>query len=232
MAQLSTRDRLLNAAEELIGRKGYSNTSLRDITGRANANLAAVHYHFGSKEGLAEAVLKRHLVPLNHERLALLEAELREADAHGRPPDTKVLTGILMGSILRHVQKGGRGKHFVRIFSRLHTDPDATLRALFLNAVQDILDAFFTAFRTALPQLPPEVLFTRLAFAFGAMGHAAKLVTDRDLVDHAERIGLPPLPDPETIVEELICFVTQGINIPWKQTSAMTDQPAAASHNT
>src|SRR6185295_619338 len=77
-----TREALLDAAEGLFAEHGIQASSLRAITQRAGANLAAVHYHFGSKEGLVRAVFSRRLKPLNEERLRRLEAcDLEAADA-------------------------------------------------------------------------------------------------------------------------------------------------------
>ncbi|NUS83332.1 MAG: helix-turn-helix transcriptional regulator, partial [Streptomyces sp.] len=73
-----TRDRLLDAAERLFGEHGFAATSLRTVTVAAEANVAAVNYHFGSKEGLLRAVVERAMAAVNGERLRLLE-ELRAA---------------------------------------------------------------------------------------------------------------------------------------------------------
>lgn len=53
-----TSDRLLDAAVELFAQGGFHGTSIRDIAERAGANVAAGHYHYGSKEGLYLAVLR------------------------------------------------------------------------------------------------------------------------------------------------------------------------------
>src|SRR5215208_668302 len=75
---VATREGLLDAAEDLFSELGIQAASLRAITQRAGANLAGVHYHFGSKQGLVRAVFKRRLEPLNRERLDLLGACERE----------------------------------------------------------------------------------------------------------------------------------------------------------
>src|SRR5690606_36644825 len=79
----STREAILDSAEALFARQGHDGTSMRQITSEAGVNLAAVNYHFGSKEALVQAVLKRRLAVLNHERLRLLDE--REARAGGQP---------------------------------------------------------------------------------------------------------------------------------------------------
>jgi AcrR family transcriptional regulator len=65
-----TRDRILDAAERLFARKGFHGVSVRDITGAADVDVALANYHFGSKQGLLEAVFLRRAADLNAERLA------------------------------------------------------------------------------------------------------------------------------------------------------------------
>ena len=62
MSQPDTKERILDAAERLFAREGFHNTSLRAITGEADVNLAAVNYHFGSKEALLDAVISYNFV--------------------------------------------------------------------------------------------------------------------------------------------------------------------------
>ena len=73
-----TRSRILDTAEELFSEQGFDRVSIRDITKKARVNLAAINYHFGSKEELFEAVLTRRLDPMNQERIELLERIERE----------------------------------------------------------------------------------------------------------------------------------------------------------
>ncbi|MDY7020508.1 MAG: TetR/AcrR family transcriptional regulator, partial [Cyanobacteriota bacterium] len=54
-----TKEQILNAAERHFALFGFAGTSLRAVTREANVNLAAVHYHFGSKEELFKAVVRR-----------------------------------------------------------------------------------------------------------------------------------------------------------------------------
>src|ERR1700679_4226471 len=68
-----TKTRILDAAEKLFGEKGFDATSLRDITTEAEVNLAAVNYHFQSKDTLIDAVISRRVEPVNQSRLQMLE---------------------------------------------------------------------------------------------------------------------------------------------------------------
>jgi AcrR family transcriptional regulator len=74
-----TRLRILDVAEELFGEHGFDRVSIRDITKKARVNLAAINYHFGSKEDLIAAIFERRVVPVNEARLAALDAVERTA---------------------------------------------------------------------------------------------------------------------------------------------------------
>src|SRR5258705_13666651 len=68
----ATKGRILDAGESLFMEHGFEATSLRAITAAGDVNLAAVNYHFGTKEELFQAVLTRRLDPMNQDRVALL----------------------------------------------------------------------------------------------------------------------------------------------------------------
>src|SRR5258708_35903299 len=126
----TTRSR--DAAELLFMEHGFEATSLRSLTAAAGANLAAVHYHFGSKEELFQAVLTRRLDPLNAERIALLERIEREST--GRPLSCeKILFAMLIPALkLARDEKRG-GKNFLRLVGRAYADPAPFIRH-FLSA--------------------------------------------------------------------------------------------------
>src|SRR5277367_4422518 len=69
-----TKSKILDVAENLFGNQGFEGTSLRDITAKAQVNLAAVNYHFQSKDSLIDAIIERRLAPVNRRRLGMLEA--------------------------------------------------------------------------------------------------------------------------------------------------------------
>lgn len=83
MAQSETVERILDAAEQLLRRRGFAETSLRLITSKAGVNLAAVNYHFGSKKALIQAVFSRFLGPF-------CVSPGRELDRRQAKPEVKV----------------------------------------------------------------------------------------------------------------------------------------------
>jgi AcrR family transcriptional regulator len=94
-----TKERILDTAERLFAKQGYAATSLRGIIAEAGVNLAAVHYHFHSKEALLEAVILRRSVPANRERLALLDRFEKEGE--GNPPSLEKVIEAFVAPTLR-----------------------------------------------------------------------------------------------------------------------------------
>ena len=86
MAKTDTKTRILDTAERLFAQKGFDAVSLRNIIASAKVNLAAVHYHFGSKLALIQAVIARRLRPINGERLAKLALARAKASLARRSP--------------------------------------------------------------------------------------------------------------------------------------------------
>ena len=211
MAKLHTRDRLMDAAEQLIAQKGYTNTSMREITAKAEANIAAVNYHFGSKEGLVSEMLSRCIEPLNNERFAMLDAEMSAAEKEHRRPDGEALLRAFIEPAITFFQSQAGDQHFLRMISRIHADQDDAIRQEFLRHMVPVFLRFFDAFQKALPQIAPDKLMPRLFFCIGAMVHGANLLVEEDLIKDGHQLGLPAILDADAFVDELIGFVTRGM---------------------
>ena len=83
--KLHTRERLLDIAEQLFAERGFASTSVREITDAAGANLAAVNYHFQSKENLYAEVFLRRIAHLREQFLARLRDDKTVADGDLEP---------------------------------------------------------------------------------------------------------------------------------------------------
>src|SRR6195256_428085 len=98
--QHETRTRILDAAEELFMQHGFEGTSMRQLTTKAGVNLAAVNYHFGSKDALIEAVFRRRLDPMNAARIGALE----ELEGSGRTLAPEAIIRAFVGVSLRMIE--------------------------------------------------------------------------------------------------------------------------------
>lgn len=164
---MTTKTRILDAAERLFAHHGVEATSLRTITAEAGVNLAAVNYHFQSKEALMHAVIARRLDPINEKRLATLEA-CEAAAVDGPLPLNQVLDALLR-PIFEMLQ--GPGKEFAPMMSRIFTESSELTEQVFKKHLAHVSARFFPAFERALPGIPPQELFWRLLFVMGAVAH-------------------------------------------------------------
>jgi AcrR family transcriptional regulator len=168
-----TKTRLLDAAETLFADHGIAETSLRDITTHAEANLAAVNYHFGGKDGLLAAVFDRRLRPVNQERLELLDAFESAAGADSVP-----LAQILYANLappFRMLDESGEsgesGQRFMRIVARINADPSSSIHQAFLRHFDGIRARFLAALGRALPELEATEVERRFHYSLAAMFH-------------------------------------------------------------
>ncbi len=210
MSQPDTKERVLDAAERLFAAHGFHTTSLRAITAEAEANVAAVNYHFGSKDGLIEAVFARRLGPLNEERTRGVRAALEAARAAGRPPAVEeVLRGFIEPTLrFRHTAPGAR--EFVSMVGRAVFEPDEGVRAVFFRLMGPVFRLLWEALREALPDLPPEELFWRLQLAMGAMGRAMCLPEKPQFAP----FDVPSPLEGEAAVRSLVSFLSAGLRAP------------------
>jgi AcrR family transcriptional regulator len=165
-----TRTRILDAAEELFMLHGFEATSMRQLTAQAGVNLAAVNYHFGSKDALIEAVFRRRLDVMNAARIA--ELDRLEKEAAGRPLATEAIIRAFIGASLRMIEDAREGgRNFIRLLGRTYTDPQKQIRALIGQLYAPAMERFKAAFERALPQMPREELVWRLHFMFGTLAY-------------------------------------------------------------
>jgi len=165
-----TRTRILDAAEELFMLHGFEATSMRQLTAKAGVNLAAVNYHFGSKDALIEAVFRRRLDVMNAARIA--ELDRLEKEAAGRPLATGAIIRAFIGAGLRMIEDArGGGRNFIRLLGRTYTDPQKQIRSLIGQLYAPAMERFKGAFERALPQMPRDELVWRMHFMFGTLAY-------------------------------------------------------------
>jgi AcrR family transcriptional regulator len=161
----STKDKILDTAERLFAEKGVDATSLRHVISEAAVNLAAVHYHFHSKESLLDAIILRKLRPVNEERLAMLNrAELEAGDRC--VPVEKILESFFLPAFTMKY----RNVQFTRLLGRLQSD--GVMKRVMQEHFSDVIERFMSAFRRTTPGLGNAELMWRIHFAIGAMAHA------------------------------------------------------------
>lgn len=202
----STKDRILDTAERLFGAHGFEATSLRAITTAAGVNLAAVNYHFQSKEALIRATIARRIAPVNEERLALLNAV--EAQAAGGPLP---ISAVIDAFVRPVVEMRCHGANTIApMIGRIFAEDKEFVERFFKDHLAPIASRFVTAFERALPDLPREEMFWRAHFLIGAMAHT---MSGAHLLE-AFSGGLCRMDDVEAIVRRMVTAFTAAFEAP------------------
>ncbi|MCC6295979.1 MAG: TetR family transcriptional regulator [Pseudomonadales bacterium] len=163
----STKDRILSAAEALFARQGFAATSLRQVTSRADVNIAAVNYHFGSKENLVNEVFRRRMDQMSEERLAALKVACCE-----RPGELEPVLAAFVEPALAMAQDRHGGADFVRVIARAYAESNDGLRKFLSDRYGHVLREFAKAITGCVEGLGKEDLYWRLDFLAGALVYA------------------------------------------------------------
>lgn len=157
----TTRARLLDAAERLFASRGIDAVSVRDIVAEAEANVASVNYHFGTKEGMLLAVLERRTRQMSSRRAEQLELLETRAD----PPSVREIVEAYhapIGQLLD--EEPVAGQRYLTLVARLVAS-EANLAEV-LTGEQQFHDRYLSLMRRAMPDLPDPVIRRRMAVAF------------------------------------------------------------------
>jgi AcrR family transcriptional regulator len=206
MEHTDTRESLLDAAETLFSAHGIEAASLRQITHHAGANLAAVNYHFGSKDGLVRAVFSRRLRPLTDERIRLLEQVDLEAEDAVEQVLAAFLTPILR--ILRESPEGVRG--FGRLMGRAFSEPSEEVRRMVIEEFRESIERYLEALRKILPHLDEAERMWRFHFVAGAMSHT---VACTHMLERFSG-GRCTVSDPDEALRQMVPFLAAGLRAP------------------
>lgn len=158
-----TRQRLLEATRSLLAEHGEDAVTLRDITQAAGANVAAVSYHFGSKEALCRATCEQAVTQLIEEQIDGLraleeDASLEEMAAAWARPVIRAVSG-----------PPGEARCLQRIVARLVADPPAELRDWMAGSIARADAELLRLLRGAMPGVPDGELRVRAECAAGIL---------------------------------------------------------------
>lgn len=205
-----TKTLILDAAERAFAELGFDAASMRHIIAAAGVNLAAVHYHFGSKGGLIQAVFARRVGPLNAERLELLGKLEATKPAKKKPPLEPIIRALIEPALklARDPSKGG--PDVMRLFGRMIAEPSADLQAMMISQFGEVARRFGIALARACPDLPEPVLIWRFHFMIGTMGH---VMCDPSKIKAFTQGRCDPS-DTEEVVRQMTSFLAGGFRAP------------------
>jgi AcrR family transcriptional regulator len=200
-----TVTRLLDAAERLFGKLGYDAVGMRLLAEKADVNLGAATYHFGSKEKLYVETFMRRFRPTNAERLRLL----REAEARvgGNPLPVETIVECM---VRPPFESGLEHPAFHKFLARNLLMPPPFIHAAIEKELAPGVEIFIAALQRALPDIPEDLLHLRSMFAMGALLMFS--------IHASEMPGMKNAKSREAVLREMISYVTAG----------MTSRPAVS----
>lgn len=207
-AAAETRERVLDAAERLFAARGLDAVSIRDIIAAAGANLGAINYHFGTKDGLIEAVFQRRLIPSTEARLRALAAV--EQAAGDRPPKLEAVLEAIFRPVVEEAMDPRRGgADFGKLMARCLVDPHPVLEKVMRSHFAAVVKRFDAALMRALPHLAPEEVCWRMHLLMGGL-HQSLLLLGRKPPPGAPafRFGT------ETYIRRFVAFAAAALRAP------------------
>jgi AcrR family transcriptional regulator len=200
----NTKQRLLDAAEQLFAAHGFEGTSMRAITQAADTSLSAANYHFGSKQSLLEAALVRRIEPLNRRRLEAIDA--LEAGSERVVSVEALLEAFLRPGFEATRESPQEGRRLREIAARFSADPHEIVSKLKFELFAPVIGRYLDALERALPDRTREELALDLQFVLGVMIHVMSGTNvfspgDTDPVPYAD----------EALLSRMISFATAGL---------------------
>ncbi len=157
------------AAEELFAREGFERVSVRAITARAGANVAAVNYHFGSRRGLVHAVVERHVEPGVKERLE----RLGELERRGGGTVEELAEAFIRPFVAQVRRSELAERLFGKLIGRMFGEDDGeVISEAMVGRLADVMERYRRAFSRVVPGLGEDEVRWRMTLMAGAMVHA------------------------------------------------------------
>lgn len=202
-----TRTLLLESAERLFAERGIDAVSLREINRAAGQrNSSALHYHFGSRDALIEAIFERRMTAINTRRGAMID----EALAGGREKDLRTLQACNVWPLAEQLRDRSGRNFYCRFLAEVQRSPSVELRPMVRGKYDSALHRLFDLTVPLLPHLPETILRQRLAALRATVIFG---VADIEQVMMARR-GAGREFDLDRAVENLIDMATGALSAP------------------
>lgn len=176
--------------------------SVREVTGLAKANVASVKYHFGSRDGLIDAVVEEMTEPVNEERMERIDQLESEGGATARQ-----LLEAFFDPLFSKIKGSSMCENlFVKLMGRMVGDRPYQFSDQVMAQFRTVARRYVPAFMKACPGLSPEDVFWRIHFSFGVMSNA---LTHRDLLEKVSE-GAVNEEDLEVTMTRVLDFCEAG----------------------
>jgi len=203
MENMDPKEKILNTAMELFARKGFFNTSIREITKKSDTNIASVNYYFGSKVNLAISLIEKIILPINKVRINQLETYLLENDHIS----TRGIVKIFIEPVFDVIINNERGILAHEFLNRIIISGSEEIKFFFHSLMMPVLNEFLNALSKCNENLAREELVERLLFSIGSMQHSIIMISGVYFKSSIFKVEFKK----EKVIENLIGFVVRGI---------------------
>ncbi|MFV0297442.1 MAG: TetR family transcriptional regulator [Hyphomicrobiaceae bacterium] len=158
-AVTETRERLLNAAERLFAQHGIDSVSMRQINREAGQkNTSSIHYYFGSREAIIEAVIERRMSAINTRRMRLIE----ELEAAGRQGELAELVAAYVRPLATQPGTGNGSNAYVRFLAQAYASSGIDVLKIARGRWDQSLVDLVRLISACLPEIPRNVVRERI----------------------------------------------------------------------
>ncbi len=169
MTEHPTKQLLIDTAERLMAEQGVEHVSLRQITLAAGQrNTAALHYHFGSRQGLIEAIFAARVTPINERRLRMLE----EIERTGRTGELRAVVAARVWPLAERLLESDGEDYYVRFLAQANLCPQIDVARLLHGGLDEGLIRTSHLIQQILPAIPRTRLNQRIALSGSLMVYA------------------------------------------------------------
>lgn len=198
-----TRQRILDAAEELFAAHGFHGTSMRDVAEAIGSGIALVTYHFGTKDVLFNMVIKRRAADMAHTRILALDAA--RAKVQGQPLLVEDLVSGYVWPFVERSVVGGRGWKNYSLFVARHANSPEFSKVL-SEHYDPVARQYLNEFERTFPDMPQMDLYYAFSFMVGAM---VATVAEPGRVEHLS-FGQIKSSDVEEVFKRMLPFLSAG----------------------
>jgi len=206
MQYTGTAANIVRAAETLFAEQGFTDTTVRQITARADVNLAAVNYHFGSKKGLIQAVAEKFLGPLCLNIEQALEQRLA---ASSQSVSLEEMLEILMRALLGVNRDNDHALSvFMRLLDLAYMKHQEDLRDFLIERYGSRVQQFISLVRSDAAPMEDDEFFWRLHFLLGSITFT---LSNFHTLNAIERKEFESGAEVERILHRMVPVLTAGL---------------------
>lgn len=204
---MNTRNQILRSSWKLFSERGFEDVSVRDVTNDAGVNLASVSYHFGSKDGLIQEVVKKVLNPANQHRVTLLETAIAEQGGVENITLQQILESYIR-PVMFPEEHGSNLDILARLAARYLIQRDYDVPSSVLALFGEVFQKYVAIIKLKTPHLSQDEILRRLLFCIGSGLHYQSFATLANKVVGRSDVQV----NRESDFKELVKFVLSGFS--------------------